>query len=116
MNHTDDEKKDTIGTCARCGKEVRPEDAVVIDGKLYCRTCAEKIKHEEMHSKRLYRSMTSRFIAGVCGGIGEYLGIDPTIIRIIVVVLMFLPHWSGFFTMILIYTLLWIVMPEGDRV
>ena len=36
--------------------------------------------------RRLYRSRTSRLIAGVCGGIGEYFGIDPIIVRIIAVV------------------------------
>ncbi|HOV07247.1 MAG TPA: PspC domain-containing protein [Anaerolineaceae bacterium] len=32
--------------------------------------------------KRLYRSRTDRKIAGVCGGLAEYFGIDPTIIRL----------------------------------
>ncbi|AIC95590.1 MULTISPECIES: PspC domain-containing protein [Shouchella] len=37
--------------------------------------------------KQLKRSTTKRFITGVCGGIGEYFSIDPTIIRLIAVVL-----------------------------
>ena len=40
-----------------------------------------------MESKRLYRSASNRWIAGVCGGIGEYLGVDPSIIRILAVVI-----------------------------
>ena len=32
--------------------------------------------------KQLYKSNTNRKVAGVCGGIGEYLGIDPTIVRL----------------------------------
>ena len=32
--------------------------------------------------KRLYRSNTDRMIAGVCGGIGEYFNIDPTLVRL----------------------------------
>ena len=32
-------------------------------------------------SKKLYRSTTNKMICGVCGGLGEMLGIDPTIIR-----------------------------------
>ncbi len=36
--------------------------------------------------KKLYRSSTNKKIAGVCGGVGEYLGIDPTIIRLIWVI------------------------------
>lgn len=38
-------------------------------------------------TKRLYRSDTHRVLAGVCGGIGDYLNIDPTIVRIVVVAL-----------------------------
>ena len=32
--------------------------------------------------KQLYKSSTNKKVAGVCGGIGEYLGIDPTIVRL----------------------------------
>ena len=38
-------------------------------------------------SKQLYRSRTNRKIAGVCGGLGEYMNLDPTIIRLIWVLL-----------------------------
>lgn len=34
-------------------------------------------------NKKLYRSSTNTMICGVCGGIGEYFGIDPTLIRIV---------------------------------
>jgi len=40
-----------------------------------------------MGAKRLYRSAGNRWIAGVCGGIGEYLNVDPNIIRILAVVI-----------------------------
>lgn len=40
-----------------------------------------------MEPKRLFRSTKNRMIAGVCGGIGEYLNIDPTIIRLLFVIL-----------------------------
>jgi len=40
-----------------------------------------------MEPRRLYRSRRNRWIAGVCGGIGEYFGIDPIIIRILAVVI-----------------------------
>lgn len=33
-------------------------------------------------NRRLYRSYTSRMLAGVCGGIGEFFGIDPTLVRL----------------------------------
>lgn len=34
-------------------------------------------------NKKLYRSRSNRMLTGVCGGIGEYFGIDPTLVRII---------------------------------
>ena len=37
--------------------------------------------------KRLYRSVENKMLAGVCGGIAEYFGIDPTIIRLLCVLL-----------------------------
>ncbi len=40
-----------------------------------------------MEPKRLYKSRTNRVLCGVCGGIGEYLNIDPTIIRLLFVLL-----------------------------
>jgi phage shock protein PspC (stress-responsive transcriptional regulator) len=35
------------------------------------------------HAKKLYRSTSNRKIAGVCGGIGEYISVDPTVIRLL---------------------------------
>ena len=40
-----------------------------------------------MEMRRLYRSRSNRILAGVCGGLGEYLNIDPVIIRILAVVI-----------------------------
>ena len=60
-----------------------------------------------MSGKRLYRSRDDRMIAGVCGGLGDYFNIDPTIVRLI---LLFLMLWGG--GGILVYILAWIVIPE----
>jgi Putative stress-responsive transcriptional regulator len=38
-------------------------------------------------NKRLVRSRTNKIIAGVCGGLGEYLDIDPTIVRVLAVII-----------------------------
>ena len=35
--------------------------------------------------KKLYRSRKNKMLCGVCGGLGEYLGIDPTVVRLLVV-------------------------------
>jgi phage shock protein PspC (stress-responsive transcriptional regulator) len=38
------------------------------------------------NARRLYRSRTQRMIGGVCGGLGEYFDIDPTLVRLLFVV------------------------------
>ncbi|WP_158755274.1 PspC domain-containing protein [Dyella sp. S184] len=58
--------------------------------------------------KRLYRSRNDRKLAGVCGGIAEYYGWDPTLVRVAWIVLTLLGG-SG----ILIYLIMWLVMPEA---
>ncbi len=57
--------------------------------------------------KRLYKSRQNKVIAGVCGGIGEYLNVDPLLIRIIAVIFFF----AGGFTL-LAYILGMIVIPS----
>ncbi|MFA6423346.1 MAG: PspC domain-containing protein [Patescibacteria group bacterium] len=58
-------------------------------------------------SRKLYRSKTDRVLFGVCGGIGEYLDIDPVIIRLIFVILTI---WGG--VGILLYIIAIFVIPE----
>jgi phage shock protein C len=58
-------------------------------------------------AKRIYRSKKNRIIGGVCGGIGEYLNVDPTLIRLIWIFGALL--WgAGFFA----YLIAWIIIPE----
>lgn len=59
--------------------------------------------------KKLYRSRTDKKIAGVCAGIAEYFDIDPTVVRIIFVILL-LP---GGFPGLIPYLILWVVVPEA---
>ncbi|HEY1016892.1 MAG TPA: PspC domain-containing protein [Herpetosiphonaceae bacterium] len=56
---------------------------------------------------KLMRSSQDRMIAGVCGGVGAYFDIDSTIVRLVMVLLAF----TG--TSIVIYPLLWLVMPKA---
>lgn len=57
--------------------------------------------------KKLTRSRDKRVIAGVAGGLGNYLDIDPILIRIIIVLITIF-HGVG----LLIYIIMWIVIPE----
>jgi phage shock protein C len=57
--------------------------------------------------KRLYRSPSDKKIAGVCGGLADYFQIDPTIVRVIFLILLVPGGIPGF----LPYIILWIVVP-----
>jgi phage shock protein C len=58
--------------------------------------------------KRLYRSDTDKRLGGVCGGVGELLDVDPTIIRLITVVLAIA---TGFIPFLVGYVIAWIIVP-----
>jgi phage shock protein C len=59
-------------------------------------------------SKGLYRSKTERWIAGVCGGVGEYFGVDPNVVRLVWVIATLLTGGLG----VLAYIAAWIVLRE----
>lgn len=59
----------------------------------------------------LHRSRSNRVIAGVCAGLATWLGWDPTVVRIAYVVVSVA---SAAFPGILVYLVLWLVMPEGS--
>lgn len=62
--------------------------------------------------KRLYRSEKEQMLGGVCGGIAEYFDIDPTIIRIFFVLVVFPTVGFGFIT----YLLLWAIIPTESSI
>ena len=59
-------------------------------------------------SRKLYRSVNNRMIAGVCAGLAEFFGVDPTVIRLLFAAGALL----GFGSFILIYIIMFIVIPE----
>ena len=62
-------------------------------------------------SRPLRRSQRNRKIAGVCGGIAEYFGLDPTMVRVVYVLLSF---FSLTFPGTIVYVLLWMLIPERE--
>lgn len=60
--------------------------------------------------KRLYRSRDERILGGVCGGIARYFDVDPTIIRLLAVALIFAGGAA-----VIAYILAWIIVPEEPR-
>lgn len=61
----------------------------------------------------LHRSRRSKMIGGVCGGLAETLGWDPTMVRLLYVLVSIL---SAAFPGILVYLVLWVVVPESPAV
>lgn len=63
--------------------------------------------------KRLYRSEENKMIAGVCGGLGEYFNVDPTLIRLAWAILS-VP--TAFFGGILVYIIAAIIIPSKYKI
>jgi len=61
--------------------------------------------------KRLYRSGSERILGGVCGGLGEYFNVDPTIVRILYILFTLLSFGTG----VLLYLILWLIVPRNPR-
>lgn len=59
--------------------------------------------------KKLTRCKNDKMIAGICGGLGKYMDVDPTIIRLVFALATF---FTVIFPGILIYLVMWIVVPE----
>lgn len=57
--------------------------------------------------RKLYRSRKDRLLAGICGGLAEFFDADPTLLRLITLLLIFLGGLSFW-----LYIILWIVVPE----
>jgi phage shock protein C len=60
--------------------------------------------------KQLRRSRSNRMVAGVVGGLAEYWSVDPTLARVVYVVASIL---SAAFPGLLVYILLWLIIPEA---
>ena len=60
-----------------------------------------------METKRLFRSRRDRIIGGVCGGLGNYMNIDPVLVRVVWAILFFAAGVG-----LLAYIIAWIIIPE----
>lgn len=60
--------------------------------------------------KRLYRSSSNKKIAGICGGIGDYLNVDPTVVRLAAV---FGGLITGIIPFFVAYIIAWVLVPEA---
>ena len=96
-------------TCANCQKEI-------MAGSKFCYNCGARQPETSARGaapasacpRRLTRSSTDKKIGGVCAGLAEYFDLDPTLIRVIWVLLVF---FGG--TGLLAYLILWLILPLG---
>ena len=58
-------------------------------------------------AKKLYRSRSNRYIAGVCAGVAEYFDVDPTMVRLLTLLSVLIPG-----PQFIVYIIAWIVIPE----
>jgi phage shock protein C len=89
--------------CSRCEREIN-------DASNFCNFCGARQRSSSFR-KRLSRSTRDSKIAGVCGGIAEYLDVDPTLVRVIWVALSVVP--GGFVGGGLAYLLAWLIIPKS---
>ncbi|HEY3370408.1 MAG TPA: PspC domain-containing protein [Prolixibacteraceae bacterium] len=90
---------------ARMGK---PEDFMEPEETQSEESASSEMKGEKI-KKRLYRDTENRKLGGVCAGMGTYFNIDPVLIRILFVLLVFI----GVGISIIVYLILWIVVPKA---
>ena len=86
--------------CPQCGREFT-------DRVNFCCQCGAALFTPAASRKPLARSRTNRKIAGVCAGFAEYLDLDPTLVRILWVMLVIFGGCG-----LLGYVIAWIIMPE----
>jgi phage shock protein C len=98
----------TLMVCPNCQKDI-------VEGSKFCYNCGAQIAPAATApapaaapppAKRLVRSSTDKKIGGVCAGLADYFDLDPTIVRVVWLLAIFLGG-TGF----LLYLILWIALP-----
>jgi len=89
--------------CTKCGGETTAMAA-------FCSQCGNQLRFDGgVRTRRLERDMANRQIAGVCAGLGTYLGVDVTLIRIAWLTLVIAGGMG-----LVAYIIAWIAMPKSN--
>ncbi len=70
----------------------------------------EENKQEQIPHKKLYKSSVNRVLTGVCGGVAEYLNMDPVVLRLLWILLVII---TGVFPGLFIYIIAAFIIPEN---
>ena len=62
--------------------------------------------------KKLMRSRQNKMIAGICGGLGEYFGVDASLIRVMIAIIALFAH--AMWILIALYIICWIIIPANS--
>lgn len=89
--------------CTGCGIEMSSSSN-------FCASCGAQQRQRTSH-KQLTLSATDKKLAGVCGGLAEYLDVDSTVVRLIWVALSVVP--GGFVGGAIAYFLAWVIIPKA---
>ena len=93
--------------CTKCGVELQ-------DREIYCSQCGTATERAAQRPvagpepRSLTRSIYDKKIAGVCAGVAKYLDVDVTVVRLVWLILTFIPPPVG----LIAYIIAWIVMPK----
>lgn len=89
--------------CAECHREIDEHGN-------FCSYCGSRVR-PVFSRRRLMRSAMDAKIAGVCGGLAEYLGVDSTIVRLVWAILAVIP--GALVGGIVAYIVAWVIMPKA---
>ena len=102
-----------VATCVRCGNFVCAVCDVEMGGQHFCKTCLRDAgRRTPAGLRRFARTRRDRWVAGVCGGIARYFGIDPTLVRVLFILGMI---FTAVVPFVVTYIVLTLVTPVEEE-